>query len=185
MQIRPQFLTSSKQDEPFDVQVHSSMTIGELRREIQYRLGRHGQKLEFFYQGTDFIDQTEDKKTFEEIGIGERSSITIKMAENTGTSSPDTSGESSPTGSVAFNFLCSDATDAIWVRCKNVAWGSAPDPRWGSAPDPLGAPPQIPRLGGGSGAEPPAAFLRRSRPGVWGGAPTAAAPLPPPLWLCH
>ncbi len=56
-----------------------------------------------------------------------------------------------------------------------IAGGSAPRP-------PLGSGPQTPLLNGvwrgaptgtgaGLGAEPPSAFLRRSRPGVWGGAP--------------
>ncbi len=63
-------------------------------------------------------------------------------------------------------------------------WGLRPDPRWGSAPNPvqeavLGREPRA-----GSGAEPPATFLRRSRPGVWGGAPNRRGPLAP-LWLRH
>ncbi len=59
---------------------------------------------------------------------------------------------------------------------------------WVFASNPGGAPSQTPCRRGagsgaesqrGSGAEPPATFLRRSRPGVCGGAPTAAAPPPP------
>ncbi len=71
-----------------------------------------------------------------------------------------------------------------------------PDPRWEPAPDPVRAPPQTPFwrgsgdgiLSGALGAEPqlwsgagtPAIFLLRNRPGLWGGAPIGAAPLPPP-----
>ncbi len=65
------------------------------------------------------------------------------------------------------------------LRLKKVDGGSALPPR----------PPPERGLGRSSseglGAEPPATLLRRSRPGVWGGAPTAAAPLAPLLWLRH
>ncbi len=67
------------------------------------------------------------------------------------------------------------------ARGARGGWGSAPNPVhegiWGRSPQRgLGwSPTEV------LGAEPPAAFLRRSRPGVWGGAPTAAgSPGPPP-----
>ncbi len=75
-----------------------------------------------------------------------------------------------------------------WLRRKNEAEGSAPRPHRGRG---FGAQPQRGSGGGvlrrrGLGRSPPAAFLRRSRPHVWGGAPTAAAPCPPPpLRLRH
>ncbi len=53
---------------------------------------------------------------------------------------------------------------------------------WGSAPNPGAASTQECSWVLKSGAEPPATFLRQSRPGVWDGDPTTAAPLPlPPL----
>ncbi len=70
----------------------------------------------------------------------------------------------------------------------NGTTGLRPRPRWGLSQIPFrkGSGGGSPQWGlrrspsGGLGPEPPATFLRRSRPGVWGGVPTAAAPLPPP-----
>ncbi len=81
------------------------------------------------------------------------------------------------------------------LRRNNEAGGSAhkpplglrPIPRWGTAPNPSGAPPKPRSRGdlvvgapaGGLGAQ--ANLQSCGEPGVWGGAPTAAAPLTPPL----